>query len=70
MDVALASEVKAYEYFDAALAHVRDPAVRSLFEELRTEEAEHQELVKAVIAKIPPDDAIGQAYDADEPVGQ
>jgi rubrerythrin len=70
MDVALASEVKAYEYFDAALAHVQDPAVRALFEELRAEEAEHQDLVKAVMAKIPGDDASGQAYDADEPVGQ
>jgi erythrin-vacuolar iron transport family protein len=70
MEVALASEVKAYDYFDAALGHVRDPTVRTLFEELRAEEAEHQAMVKAVMAKIPPDDAVGQAFDADEPVGQ
>jgi erythrin-vacuolar iron transport family protein len=70
VEVALASEVKAYEYFDAALGHVQDPSVRALFEELREEEAEHQALVKAVMAKIPPDDAAGEAFDADEPVGQ
>jgi len=70
MDVALACEVKAFDYFDAALHHVRDPAVRALFEELRAEEAEHQELVKAVMATIPPDDPAGRAFDADEPVGQ
>jgi rubrerythrin len=70
IEVALASEVKAYDYFDAALAHVQDPAVRALFEELRGEEAEHQALVKAVMAKIPPDDPAAGGFDADEPVGQ
>jgi rubrerythrin len=70
MDVALACEVKAFDYFDAALAHVQDPEVRTLFEELRAEEAEHQALVKAVMARIPADDPTGQAFDADEPVGQ
>ena len=70
MDVALASEVKAYEYFDAALAHVQDPSVRALFEELRAEEAEHQAMVKAVRAKIPPDNPASDAFEADEPVGQ
>jgi rubrerythrin len=70
MDVALASEVKAYEYFDAALGHVDDRAVRELFEELRSEEAEHQAMVKAVMARLPPEDRSGDAFDADEPVGQ
>jgi rubrerythrin len=70
MEVALACEVKAFDYFDAALAHVQDPEVRTLFAELRSEEAEHQSLVKAVMAEIPEDDPTGQAFDADEPVGQ
>jgi rubrerythrin len=70
MEVALASEVKAYEYFDAALAHVQNPEVRTLFEELRGEEVEHQEMVKAVLAKIPEDAAISDAFEPDEPVGQ
>ena len=69
MEVALASEVKAHDYFDAALAYVNDPDVRSLFEELRTEEVEHQELVKAVMAKIPEDDSSAEGFEVDEPVG-
>jgi erythrin-vacuolar iron transport family protein len=70
MEVALASEVKAHDYFDAALAYVHDPDVQSLFEELRAEEVEHQELVKAVMARIPEDDQTGEPFDVDEPVGQ
>jgi erythrin-vacuolar iron transport family protein len=70
MDVALESEVKAHGFFDAALAYVSDPEVRILFEELREEETEHQHLVKAVLAKLPPDDGAAAAFDADEPVGQ
>jgi erythrin-vacuolar iron transport family protein len=70
IEVALACEVKAYDYFDAALAHVQDPSVRTLFEELRAEEAEHQALVKAVMAKIPEDNPAARAFDPDEPVGQ
>jgi rubrerythrin len=70
MEVALASEVKAYDYFDAALAHVEDPTVRALFEELRGEEAEHQAMVKDVMAKIPPDDPASAGFEPDEPVGQ
>lgn len=70
MEVALASEVKAYDYFDGALAHVQDAAVRTLFEELRGEEAEHQALVKEVMAKMPPDDPAAGAFEPDEPVGQ
>ena len=70
MEVALACEVKAHDFFDAALAYVSDPDVRALFEELRAEEVEHQELVKAVMAEIPDDDEADEAFDVDEPVGQ
>ena len=70
MDVALACEVKAHDFFDAALAHISNPDVRVLFEELRAEEVEHQELVKAVMAKIPEDDGAAEHFDVDEPVGQ
>ena len=70
MDVALESEVKAHDFFDAALAHIQDADVRRLFQELRDEETEHQELVKAVIAKLPEDDGAAAAFDSDEPVGQ
>lgn len=70
MDVALACEVKAHDFFDAALAHISNPDVRVLFEELRAEEVEHQELVKAVMAKIPSDDGAPEVGEPDEPVGQ
>jgi erythrin-vacuolar iron transport family protein len=70
MDVALESEVKAHDFFDAALAFVTDADVRRLFEELREEETEHQDLVKAVIAKLPPEDRASAGFDPDEPVGQ
>ena len=70
MDVALACEVKAHDFFDAALAHISNPDVRVLFEELRAEEVEHQELVKAVMARIPPDDGAPEVGEPDEPVGQ
>jgi erythrin-vacuolar iron transport family protein len=70
MEVALESEVKAHDFFDAALAFVSNPEVRALFEELRDEETEHQQLVKAVMAKLPEDDGPAAAFDPDGPVGQ
>jgi rubrerythrin len=70
MDVALMSEVKAHDFFDAALAYVNNSDVRVLFEELRAEEVEHQELVKAVMARLPDEDDLNGAFDEDEPVGQ
>jgi rubrerythrin len=70
MDVALESEVKAHDFFDAALAFVADAEVRSLFEELREEETEHKALVKAVMATLPPEDEAPDGFDPDEPVGQ
>ncbi|NJD35396.1 MAG: rubrerythrin [Betaproteobacteria bacterium] len=53
MDVAMDSEVKAYEFFEQALPGIRDPEVRRLFEELRDEEAIHQQLLKDEMAKHP-----------------
>src|SRR5208337_1157638 len=45
LEIAMESEVKAYEFYDQALAGIQDPTVRKLFEELRDEEAEHQRLL-------------------------
>jgi erythrin-vacuolar iron transport family protein len=70
MEVALESEVKAHDFFEAALAYVQDADVRALFEELRDEEVEHQHLVKAIMAKLPADDGAAAGFDPDEPVGQ
>jgi len=52
--LALASEQKAYWFYDEALKHVKDPAVRELFTELRDEETEHVRMVKQAIEALPP----------------
>ncbi len=56
--VALSSEEKAFAYYDQALRHVDQPDVKTLFEELRDEEAEHVRMLKEIIAKLPPSAAI------------
>jgi rubrerythrin len=53
MEVAMESEIKAYEFFDKALPSVKDDSVRKLFVELRDEETEHQNLLKVQMAKYP-----------------
>ncbi len=47
------SEIKAYEFFNNALPGIQDGSVRKLFEELRDEEIEHQDLLKVQMAKYP-----------------
>ena len=66
MEVALASEEKAYDFFDAALPNVTDPRVRTLFEELRGEELRHRQLVRARLDKLPPGPDV-EEEDADQP---
>ncbi len=53
LEVALASEEKAYDFFDGALEQVSDPDVRALFMELRGEEAVHQALVRDRLVNLP-----------------
>jgi len=53
MEVAMASEQKAWDFFDAALREVKDSGVRSLFEELRAEEAEHKKLLASRLKGLP-----------------
>jgi len=53
MEVAMASEQKAWDFFDGALRQVKDSGVRSLFEELRAEEAEHKKLLSARLKGLP-----------------
>ena len=69
MEVALAAEVKAHDFFEGALAHIEDAEVSRLFQTLRDEERAHQELVRAQLAKLPSEPELGYD-DADEPVGQ
>jgi len=53
LEVAMESEIKAYEFFAKALPGIQDGSVRKLFEELRDEETEHQNLLKEQMAKYP-----------------
>jgi len=70
LNVALQSEEKAYNFFVAAIKHVTDKEVLELFEELKQEEIEHQELVKKEMSKLTTDSKIDVSDYADEPVGQ
>jgi len=53
LDIAMESEVKAYEFFKKALPSIKDAEVKKLFEELRDEELEHQNLLKEQMPKYP-----------------
>ena len=53
--VALASERKAFAFYDLALRYVTQPEVKALFEELRAEEAEHVRMIQEIIKKLPPE---------------
>jgi len=66
LEVALDSEMKAYDFFDEALKQIKDAKVRKLFEELREEERRHAKLVAQWLEKLPsgPDVEEGEA---DEP---
>jgi erythrin-vacuolar iron transport family protein len=70
MVTALQAEIKAYNYFDKALKHITEPAVKRLFEELRDEEVVHQDLVRKEMAKLPPDSGFDPEAFADEPTAQ
>jgi erythrin-vacuolar iron transport family protein len=65
-EVALASEKKAYEFYDRALLTTKLSDVETLFHELREEEAEHVRMIEEIIAKLPPEAAL-DIEDVDEP---
>ncbi len=68
LEAALRSEEKAHAFFVAALPRITDPEVRTLFDELRGEEVEHQDLVKRELTKLPPDSKFKPDDFADGPV--
>ena len=70
MEAALASEVKAHAFFLAAIPTIQDREVKLLFQELCGEEVEHQERVKAELAKLPPDSGLSDEDFVDEPTAQ
>ncbi|MDD5299654.1 MAG: ferritin family protein [Gallionella sp.] len=53
LEIAMESEIKAYEFYDRALQGIQDPTVRKLIKELRDEEAEHQRLLNEQKVKYP-----------------
>ena len=70
LHVALRCEEKAHAFFVAALPRIAEPEVKALFEELRDEEVEHQDLVKEQLAKLKPEAPVDPEDYADGPVGQ
>lgn len=70
LEVAMAAETKAFEFFDAALAEVKDSEVRELFTELRQEEVEHMAMVREQMKNVPVADGFDPGDFADEPVAQ
>ena len=70
MNVALESEIKAHDFFAAALKHVSDSAVNGLFMELRNEELEHQALVRIQMDRLPSGPEVNPDDYGDEPVAQ
>lgn len=67
LEVSLEAEQKAWRFFDEALAVVRDPVVRELFEELREDEARHLQMIEDRLAALPPDPADDLMADFDDP---
>ncbi|MEZ5966259.1 MAG: ferritin family protein [Planctomycetota bacterium] len=65
-EVALAAEQKAHAFYEEALAHVTDPAIRTLFAELRDEETEHVAMVRKTLASLPPSADLVWEEDEDE----
>ena len=55
---------------EAALPSLKDAEVHALFAELRDEEILHQTLVKAELAKLPPDSGLSDEDFVDEPAPQ
>jgi rubrerythrin len=70
LEIALAAEVKAYDFFRSALAEIDHPDVRALFTELRDEEVEHQEMVKRELAKLGPEPDLNPDDFVDPPAAQ
>ena len=66
MEVAVEDEVKAYDFYDQALPHVKDPGVRELFQELRDEEKRHEGLLRKKMKGMPSGPDIDPEF-ADQP---
>ena len=65
-ELGLASEKKAYDFYDMALPGITNPEVRTLFTELRDEETEHVEMLREQMAKLSPSASIETENDPDD----
>ena len=65
-ELGLAAEKKAYDFFDHALPGITNPEVQTLFAELRDEEAEHVEMLRKELAKLPPSAGVAAEFDPDD----
>lgn len=70
LEIALAAETKAYEFYDAALPGIREPQMQELFGWLRDEEIKHQELVRSLMERVPEDGDFDPADFVDAPTSQ
>jgi rubrerythrin len=70
IQVALASEIKAHDFFDRALKDITEPTVRELFEDLKEEELSHQELLRNQLRRLPDEPEVNPDDYADDPVAQ
>ena len=68
LEVAVAAETKAVEFFDGALPEGEDPEVRELFTELRQEEGAHIQMVREQMKRHPAGGDFDPDVFADEPV--
>jgi len=65
-EVGLEAEQKAYDFYNEALPGIKDPEVKKLFEELRDEEAEHVEMLRKAMAKLPAIASVETPNDPDD----
>ena len=65
-ELGLAAEKKAYDFYDMALPGITNEEVRELFTELRDEEAEHVEMLREAMAKLPESASNELEFDVDD----
>jgi len=65
-EIGVAAEKKAYDFYDMALPGITDTEVRELFTELRDEEAEHVEMLREAMTRLPASASAEVEFDLDE----
>jgi hypothetical protein len=55
VELALRAEIRSCEFYAAAVQAVEDPDVRTLFEDLESEEAEHAAALRRMLEDFPPE---------------